>query len=81
MIIDKYTRFMLTLITIGVIGINFYFFKINFIEEAHAANNIKNVVAVDLSERYVYLISSDGQYACKVHNENFRQDKWTRTGC
>ena len=81
MIADNYIKSILTLIAIGIIGINFYLFKINLIEQAYAAPSINNVVAVDGSERYVYLISSDGKYACKVHNEHFRQDKWTRTGC
>jgi hypothetical protein len=34
--IDRYTKVVLTIIAVGIIGLNVHFFKDNFIKEAHA---------------------------------------------
>ena len=34
--IDRYTKVLLTIIAIGVIGLNVHFFKDDFVKEAHA---------------------------------------------
>ncbi len=34
--IDKYTKIVLTIIAVGVIGLNVHFFKDDFVKEAHA---------------------------------------------
>jgi hypothetical protein len=34
--IDRYTKVVLTIIAVGIIGLNFHFFKDDFIKEAHA---------------------------------------------
>ena len=34
--VDKYTKFILTIIAVGIIGINFHFFKDEIISTAHA---------------------------------------------
>ena len=34
--IDRYTKVVLTIIAVGVIGLNVHFFKDDFIKEAHA---------------------------------------------
>ena len=39
MIIDKYTKIILTVIAVGIIGINFYFYSGNFVKEAKAELN------------------------------------------
>jgi len=36
MTIDKYTKILLTVIAVGVIGINFHFYGGNFVKEAKA---------------------------------------------
>ena len=48
MTIDKYTKFLLTLIAVGVIGINFYLYDINIIKKAYAISN--NVVVSQIEE-------------------------------
>ena len=39
MTIDKYTKFILTLIAVGIIGINFHLFKGSIMKDALAANH------------------------------------------
>ena len=39
MTIDKYTKFILTLIAVGVIGINFHLFKGSIMKDAYANSN------------------------------------------
>ena len=34
--VDKYTKFILTIIAVGIMGINFHFFKDEIISTAHA---------------------------------------------
>ena len=34
--IDRYTKVVLTIIAVGIIGLNVHFFKDDFIKEAHA---------------------------------------------
>lgn len=46
--IDKYTKFILTLIAIGIIGINFYVYEVNFIKKAYAISN--NVVVMQIEK-------------------------------
>ncbi len=48
MTIDKYTKFILTLIAVGVIGINFYLYEVNFVKKAYAISN--NVVVMQVEE-------------------------------
>ena len=43
MTIDKYTKFILTLIAVGILGLNFHLLKGNFIKDAYAANGIQKV--------------------------------------
>ena len=39
MTIDKYSKFILTLIAVGILGINFHLFKGDIIKEAYANTN------------------------------------------
>ena len=47
MTIDKYTKFILTLIAVGVIGINFHLFNESFVKEALANTSIQKVQICD----------------------------------
>jgi len=42
MTIDKYTKFLLTLIAVGILGLNFYLYDISIVKKAYAISN--NVV-------------------------------------
>ena len=44
MTIDKYTKVILTLIAVGVIGINFHLFNGGFVKDAYAAGGIQKVI-------------------------------------
>ena len=47
MTIDKYTKFILTLIAVGVIGINFHLYSGSFVKEARAgSHNVVHKIAI-----------------------------------
>jgi len=46
MTIDKYTKFLLTLIAVGIIGINFHLFKGSVVKDAFAANHQVHKIAI-----------------------------------
>lgn len=47
---DRYTKFLLTIIALGLIGINYHFFKDSVVKPAYA-NSIQKVIICD---RYDY---------------------------
>ena len=47
MTIDKYTKFILTLIAVGILGLNFHLFKGSIIKDAYAASEIQKVAICD----------------------------------
>tara|TARA_Y200000002_G_scaffold376987_1_gene381804 strand:+ start:225 stop:470 length:246 start_codon:yes stop_codon:yes gene_type:complete len=80
MILDKYTKFILTLIAIGIIGINFYLFKVNIVGEVNAAPGNTKVVVTNFGAKYVYLTTDDGRFGCKVSWSKYRS-KWNKLNC
>ena len=46
MTIDKYTKFILTLIAVGVLGLNFHLFKGDIVKEAYAASGAVQKIAL-----------------------------------
>ena len=44
MTIDKYTKVILTLIAVGVLGINFHLYSGSIMKDAYAASGIQKVV-------------------------------------
>ena len=46
MTIDKYTKFLLTLIAVGIIGINFHLFKGSVVKDAFAASEQVHKIAI-----------------------------------
>ena len=57
MTIDKYTKFLLTLIAVGIIGINFHLFKGSVVKDAFAANHQVHKIAI---------CESDGSRCAKI---------------
>jgi hypothetical protein len=50
---DKYTKFILTLIAVGILGINFHLFKGEIIKEAYAnTDQIHKIVICNESGKY-----------------------------
>ena len=47
MTIDKYTKFILTLIAVGVIGINFHLYSGSIMKDAYAASHVQKVQICD----------------------------------
>ncbi len=81
--IDKYTKIILTLIAMGVLGINFYLYKVSIVDMAHAAPGYVGVpvTSVTASNDNIYVISDDGAYACKFSKDNVKRGRWEETGC
>ena len=40
---DKYTKFILTIIAVGILGVNFHLFKDGIISPAHASSQIQYI--------------------------------------
>ena len=43
MTIDKYTKFILTLIAVGILGLNFHLFKGDVVKNAYASSGIQKI--------------------------------------
>mgnify|MGYP006950236613 CR=1 FL=1 len=54
---DKYTKFILTVIAVGIIGLNIHFFKDEIISQAHAVeshnHNAHEIYGLDMAVRMV----------------------------
>ena len=46
MTIDKYTKFLLTMIAVGIIGINFHLFKGSIVKDAYADSHQVHKIAI-----------------------------------
>ena len=79
MTIDKYTKFILTLIAVGIIGINFHLFKGSVVKDALAATANDWQVVMDDDERLI-IFSNNGSKYCKS-NIFPKYKKWLDTGC
>ena len=83
MTIDKYTKFLLTLIAVGIIGINFHLFKGSVVKDALAATaNDWQVVSDDKNRIIVF--SNNGKQLCNISplKKQFHiWSKWLDTGC
>ena len=80
--IDKYTKFILTLIAFGIILINFQILNKTLVKTAKAnIDNPKILVIPDPDNVRVKLITNDGKFACKFNHSNIKKDKWMPTGC
>ena len=80
MTIDKYTKFILTLIAVGILGLNFHLFKGDVIKNAYAAPGNMGIVAVGSGDEF-FLITEDGKLGCEIRNGNMKRKKWSETGC
>ena len=62
MTIDKYTKFILTLIAVGILGLNFHLFSGSFVKDAFASSHQVHKIAI---------CNDDGSHCAKVDkNEN-----------
>ena len=58
MTIDKYTKFLLTLIAVGIIGINFHLFKGSIMKDAFAASEqVYKITICNTSGEYCGLMA------------------------
>lgn len=64
---DKYTKFILTVIAIGVLGLNFHLFKSEMISPANAANNsVQKVVLCNSSGYNCAGITPNGYFKIQI---------------
>ena len=77
---DNYIKFILTTIAIGIIGINFYLFKIDIVNYAHA--NIETQPrTITSDEKHIYVVYPDGSGACKFQKDKVKNGSWRMTSC
>ena len=82
MTIDKYTKIILSVIAVGVIGINFQMLDKTLLKKAHANIQNSQVLVIRAPENTrVKIISSDGKLVCKFKQSKMKDDEWTSTGC
>ena len=80
--IDKYTKFVLTLIAFGIILINFQMLNKPLIKTAQANPDTSQILVIpDPENLRVKIITTDGKFACKFNHSNIKKDKWMPTGC
>tara|TARA_B100000900_G_C20494924_1_gene681170 strand:- start:75 stop:323 length:249 start_codon:yes stop_codon:yes gene_type:complete len=80
--IDKYTKFVLTLIAFGIILINFQMLNKPLIKTAKANPDSAQIVVIPAPENTrVKIITNDGKFVCKFKQSKIKDDKWTPTGC
>ena len=77
MTIDKYTKFLLTMIAVGIIGINFHLFKGSVVKDAFEAS------ANDWQVEHGFIYANKGRDICSVDDRNLSttRGKWQKTGC
>tara|TARA_B100000965_G_C19265130_1_gene614742 strand:- start:150 stop:353 length:204 start_codon:yes stop_codon:yes gene_type:complete len=54
MTIDKYTKFILTLIAVGILGLNFHLFKGDIVKNAYASSGLQKITICNESGRCGY---------------------------
>lgn len=91
MTIDKYTKVILSLIAVGILGINFYLFEKNIIKQAQAISYTWNksdgdVIYLGRGVNGYQILSSDGKYFCQFEMESYETSKydngkWEVTSC
>jgi hypothetical protein len=69
--IDRYTKVVLTIIAVGIIGLNVHFFKDDFIKEAHAVDSHSHY-PVDI-KNFNTLVQTTIQGECVI-NEKITYD-------
>ena len=66
MTIDKYTKLILTLIAVGIIGINFYLYDVKFVKKAHAVSiNVAVMQIEKIIEKNTNKILKEMKATCK----------------
>ena len=66
MIIDKYTKVILSVIAIGIIGVNFYLYDVKFVKKAHAVSiNVAVNQIEDIIEKNTKKILKEIKATCK----------------
>ena len=75
---------MLTIIAVGIIGINIHIFKGSVIEDAYANANIENDWQVIFSKNHAYLFKDNGTTVCRVsklRDAKWNKGTWQNSGC
>ena len=80
MTIDKYTKVILTLIAVGILGLNFHLLNGNIIKNAYASSGSIGFIATAAQDE-VYLITKDGKLGCEIRSGKIKRNKWSETGC
>jgi hypothetical protein len=77
MTIDKYTKFLLTMIAVGIIGINFHLFKGSIVKDAFAASSDDWQVVV--RNKGLVIVRNHGKSLCYIRDWRVK-DAWEENG-
>ena len=80
MTIDKYTKFLLTLIAVGVIGINFHLFKGSVVKDAFAASIDDWKVVAYGNKDGLFVVRNYGKSICYISNGELRGTQGNNSG-
>ena len=67
---DKYTKFVLSIIAVGIIGINYHLFKGEIISPAHASGPVHKITICDEYGGNCAKVTSGGSFKTRTTNYN-----------
>ena len=79
--IDSFTKIIITVIAVSLIGINYNMFKNSFIKEVKANNKLDWQVVAD--DRHIFIIANNGEDICNAYTSTSGMitGKWVKTHC
>ena len=79
--IDKYTKFILTLIAVGILALNLQIFGGSLVKDAFAKGS-SGVIEVGPAGDKFRLVTSDGKFVCQFKKSIIKgYGNWVATGC
>jgi len=78
---DRYMKIIITIIAIGILGINYNLFQKSFVKNANAKNNLDWKVISD--DKHIFILANNGQDICNAYTNtsNMITGKWVKTHC
>ena len=78
---DKFTKVMIAIIAIGLIGINYNLFKDSMVKKVEASNKLDWKVVSD--NDHIFIIANNGEDICNAYTSTSGMitGKWVKTHC
>ena len=79
--VDFFTKTIITIIAISLVGINYSLFKNSLIKEAKASNKLDWQVVAD--DRHIFILANNGEDICNAYTSTSGMitGKWGKTHC